>query len=191
MAERISIWTVGHSNATPESFVESLERNEIKFLVDVRSHPYSRFADHFNREVLGDALEDAGIRYVFMGEALGGRPSDDSHLDSEGHALYSLMAATPSFAEGVERVLDGATKGRLAIMCSCGKPDDCHRRLLVGKVLTDRGAELVHILPDGTTRIETEVLIGTQPMLFDDPEVTWRSIRSVSPRRPPNTSSAV
>jgi hypothetical protein len=57
--------------------------------------------------------------------------------------------------------------------------------------LTDRGAELVHILPDGDTRIETEVLIGNQPTLFDEPEVTWRSIRSVSPRRPPNTSSAV
>jgi len=183
------IWTVGHSNHSQEHFIGLLREREIEFIVDVRSYPYSRFASHFNREELDPALRAAGIRYVFMGEELGGRPLDEAHFDPDGHALYGLMAAQPSFVQGVERVLDGAGRGRLAIMCSCGKPDDCHRRLLVGKVLADRGAELVHILPTGELRSETEVQIGIQATLFGEEDL-WRSTQSVSHRQRLNTSSA-
>lgn len=57
--------------------------------------------------------------------------------------------------------------------------------LLVGKVLTDRGAELRHILRDGTVAVEHEVNIapGDTPMLFGDNATPWRSTRSVSRRR--------
>jgi uncharacterized protein (DUF488 family) len=162
----------------------------IDYVVDVRSYPYSRFASQFDREEMAALLGSAGIRYLFMGKELGGRPSNEEHFDSEGHALYWAMAAQPEFQAGISRLEKGSMRGRLAIMCSCGKPAECHRRLLVGKVLTARGLELAHILPNGDLTTETEVPIGAQDSLFAKAEDAWRSTQSVSHRRRLNTSSA-
>jgi uncharacterized protein (DUF488 family) len=188
-----SIWTVGHSNHDLEVLAGLLLQHRIEFVVDVRSYPYSGFAPHFDREPLASALASHGVRYLFLGEQLGGRPTDEAHYDDDGHALYSLMAEQPGFLDGIERVQRGAASHRLALMCSCGKPDECHRRLLVGKVLADRGTELRHLLPDGTLAVEHAVRLGpavVQSSLFGEEEPPWRSTRSVSHRRRLSGSSA-
>jgi hypothetical protein len=79
------------------------------------------------------------------------------------------------------------------LLCSCGQPDECHRRLLVGKVLCDRGAELRHILRDGTVRTERSVALRApehQAALFGDDVESWRSAQSVSHKRRLSASSA-
>jgi hypothetical protein len=78
------------------------------------------------------------------------------------------------------------------LLCSCGQPQECHRRLLIGKVLCDNGAELRHILPDATVLTERSVSTGeTVPeSLFGHDEQSWRSTRSVSHRRRLSASSA-
>jgi uncharacterized protein (DUF488 family) len=186
MASSPILWTVGHSNHELERFAELLLDNRIDFLIDVRSYPYSRFASHFNREELQAAIGACGISYLFLGDALGGRPSDDRHYDAEGHALYGPMASEPEFEHAIARVLRGAQAHRLALMCSCGQPRDCHRRLLVGKVLCAHGAELRHILPDGQLQSERRVDLaadGQQHSLFGGEVQQWRSAQSVSHRR--------
>lgn len=188
------VWSVGHSNHSFVEFAALLRRHEVECVVDVRSYPYSRFAPHFGREDLAARLPPLGLRYLFLGEELGGRPASEDHYDAEGHALYGPMAAEPSFGAAIERVIGGAAQYRVALMCSCGHPRDCHRRLLVGKVLADRGVELRHILPDGSLRVETAVSVSgsmEQPSLFQTEGAAWRSIQSVSHRQRLNTSSAV
>lgn len=193
MKETTELWTVGHSNHEFDAFASLLAAQEIEFVVDVRSYPYSRFAPHFNREVLQPALAAAGVRYVFMGDELGGRPSHDEHYDTEGHALYDLMADVPGFRQAVDRLADASRRHRVALMCSEGDPHACHRRLLVGKVLAERGVALRHILPDGTVRAESNVRLAdesAQSSLFGEDEQPWRSTRSVSHRRRLSTSSS-
>lgn len=187
-----TVWTVGHSNHDLEAFIDLVARHRIAYLVDIRSHPYSRFAPHFNREQLQRSIEARSIRYAFLGEALGGRPQREDQFDAEGRALYDRMAVEPAFREAIERLLRGACEHRLALLCSCGQPQGCHRRLLVGKVLCARGAELRHILPDGDVLSERTVELRddyAQDMLFGHDELPWRSIRSVSPRRRQSVSS--
>lgn len=185
------VWTIGHSNHPWGAFAELLIANRIDYLVDVRSFPYSRFRSHFNRDQIEMAAGMRGFEYLFLGEALGGRPSDPSHYDADGHALYGPMAATPEFDEAIGGVLRGAEDHRLALMCSCGQPRDCHRRLLVGKVLCERGAELHHILPDGQLESERRVELTAEPQhpLFGEEVQQWRSAQSVSHRRRQSTSS--
>ena len=187
------LWTIGHSNHEPDRFAELLLDNRIDFLVDVRSYPYSRYAPHFNREELKATIRACGVSSLFLGEALGGRPGDDRHYDAEGHALYGPMASEPEFERAIARVLRGAQAHRLALMCSCGQPRDCHRRLLVGKVLCDHGAELRHILPDGQLQSERRVDLnaadGQQHLLFGEDVQPWRSAQSVSHKRRLSTSS--
>jgi uncharacterized protein (DUF488 family) len=188
-----AIWTIGHSNHDPVRFAELLAGERIEFLVDVRSYPYSRFAPHFNRDELETAMRGRGVRYLFLGDDLGGRPSREDHYDANGHALYEPMSEEASFARAVARLIDGVGQYRIALMCSEGDPLHCHRRLLVGKVLTDRAIELRHILPDGTVRTERSVELfedDGQDALFRVEHTPWRSTQSVSHRRRLSASSS-
>jgi uncharacterized protein (DUF488 family) len=193
MARALRIWTIGHSNHPLERFLAMLAEEQIEFLVDVRSYPYSRFAPQFSREDLAASLAPP-LRYVFMGEELGGRPSRPEHYDADGHALYGAMARADEFQGAIDRLIDGARLHRIALMCSEGRPADCHRRLLVGKVLTGRGLTLRHMLPDGSVTEEDEVKLAAaqsqdQEALFSEDREQWRSTQSVSRRRRLATSS--
>jgi uncharacterized protein (DUF488 family) len=185
------IWTIGHSNHTFERFAELLQPEAVEFVIDVRSYPYSRIAPHFNRDELDASLRRVGVGYLFFGGQLGGRPSREEHYDEDGHARYDRMAEQPIFQTAVRRLLRGCSEHRLALLCSEGRPDECHRRLLVGKVLADRGVQLRHILPSGDVRHERTVALASergQETLFGK-EAPWRSTQSVSHRRRLSTSS--
>ena len=98
--------------------------HEIQFLVDVRSAPYSRFTPPFNRRRLEPVLAATGVRYLFAGDELGGRPSNAKHYDAEGHALYGEMALELRFRQMIDRLADGVRDHRIALMCSEGRPGD-------------------------------------------------------------------
>lgn len=192
MGSRLAVWTVGHSNHEFGVFAELVAGEQIEFIVDVRSYPYSSFAPHFNREDLQAAMSRRGIRYLFLGEVLGGRPTRDEHYDADGHALYGPMSEEPGFRAAIQRLIDGAGAHRLALLCSEGDPQDCHRRLLVGRVLSEHGVELRHILPDGSIAVEQSVELAAAPRqrsLLGEEE-PWRSTQSVSHRRRLSTSSS-
>lgn len=170
-----TVFTIGHSNHSSERFIALLRGAGITAVADVRSIPRSRRWPQFSRGRIEHWLADAGISYVFLGAELGGRPADPALL-REGRPDYDLMAATPSFRVGLERVLDGAGKYRVALMCAEREPLDCHRFLLVSRHLKERGVRLRHILADGSIEPQetTEVRLLRQSglgvdSLFADP----------------------
>ena len=147
--DRPTVFTIGHSNHSSERFLALLHGAGITAVADVRSIPQSRRWPHLSRARIERWLADAGIAYVFLGAELGGRPADPA-LMREGRPDYDLMAATPPFQAGLERVLEGAERHRIALMCAEREPLDCHRFLLVSRRLHDRGVPLRHILADGS-----------------------------------------
>lgn len=192
VTDALRVWTIGHSNHSLERFIELLGSAEIEAVADVRSQPYSRFNQHFNQPPLKAALVEAGVRYVFLGEELGGRPPERSMYDREGHVLYSEVAGTERFRSGIDRVRQGASRWRVALMCSEEDPTDCHRRLLVARVLRAEGVEVVHVRGGGTAVTEDELATSAgaeQPSLFGGEGASWRSVRSVSPGTQPRSSS--
>lgn len=122
-----------------------LHHHRIGAVVDVRSAPYSRFVPQFNRKSLKVLLERAHIAYIYMGEELGGRPSEPDHYDHRGQVCYRRVAEAGSFQSGLERVLNGADKFRVALTCSEEDPLDCHRALLVAHELWLRDIAVSHI----------------------------------------------
>jgi uncharacterized protein (DUF488 family) len=142
------IFTIGHSTNSIDRFIGMLRDARISAIADVRSSPWSRHNPHFNRPDLKSSLRSERIAYRFYGKQLGGRPTDPS-LFQGSTADYEAMARTSEFAEGLEMVLAGAAQHRLALMCSEHNPLDCHRCLLVGRALAERGAEVRHVLSDG------------------------------------------
>jgi uncharacterized protein (DUF488 family) len=150
-AKEINVYTVGHSDHTTEAFVLLLQQHGIALVVDVRSQPYSQWVPQFNRENLARDLRAAGIRYAFMGNALGGRPTDRTLYDpGEDHPNYARLASSPDYLTGIEQLLQLAANERVAIMCSEGDHHKCHRGLLITPTLLARGARVLHIAPDGT-----------------------------------------
>lgn len=143
------LFTIGHSTHSWEKFLELLRQHRIDAVADVRSSPYSQYNPQFNRDSLQRALRDQGIVYVFLGEELGARRSEPECY-ANGRVDYSLIARTPAFIRGLERIIQGAAKKRIAMMCAEKDPLDCHRCILVSPQLQKKGINVLHILGDGT-----------------------------------------
>lgn len=182
-----TILTAGFSNLALEAFLANLRQYEVQVAVDVRSRPYSAYSPHFNREQIEPAVNASGLRYLYMGDELGGQPVNAGFYDEEGYVLYDRIAASPGFKHGVERLLHGLRKGlRIALCCGEENPRHCHRRLLIGRVLRENGVAVAHILSDGGLISELEILeeearVPKQLSLFGGVEGMrpWKSIQSV------------
>jgi uncharacterized protein (DUF488 family) len=144
-----TIYTVGHSTQPVERLIDLLRQHAVDVLVDVRSQPYSRYSPQFNRENLDPVVTSAGLRYLFMGEELGGRQLGRIATLAERLEAYEQVAASPQFRRGVERVLSGAATYRIALLCAEEDPTECHRRVWVARALREAGADVSHIRGDG------------------------------------------
>jgi uncharacterized protein (DUF488 family) len=153
-----TIYTIGHSNGTAERLLELLGQHEIAAVADVRSQPYSRFNPQFNREALASFLKNSGVDYVFLGQELGAR-SEDPACYRDGRAQYALIARTPLFERGIERLLSGMERFRVAILCAEKEPLGCHRTILIARCLHERDIRVCHILEDGTLEDHDALLL--------------------------------
>jgi uncharacterized protein (DUF488 family) len=166
-----------------------LKGHGIEVLVDTRSRPYSRHAPHFNAKDIEAALSGDGIGYLFLGRELGGRPAGEEFYDAEGRVDYALVERSRPFLDGIHRLEKEIRARKVALLCSEEDPAGCHRRLLVGRILSGRGISVRHIRGDGSVQTEGEAA-GDQSALFSDAEVSVRkSIRSVSRKRRRPSSS--
>lgn len=151
-----TVYTIGHSNQSIEELTRLLRMHDITQLVDVRSAPYSRYVSHFNREALAEALEVAGIHYVYGGKALGGRPDRPSLFKPDGKPDYAAMAQTREYNAGIDELLELAGEQATAIMCAEADFRRCHRHWLIEPTLLERGARVLHVEPDGSLTDPTE-----------------------------------
>lgn len=187
------IQTIGHSNHELDALLELLRRQGIVHVVDLRSSPFSSYSPQFTNPGFERSVTSAGFRYTHL-QSLGGRPDTDEMYDSRGHVLYGKVAESESFRLGLQELEAIAVRERTVILCSEENPEECHRRLLVGRVLLDRGWEIHHIRRDGRVesedRLAGEVGVAVEDGLFEGGEYsTWKSTRSVSRRRRPRNSS--
>ncbi len=145
-----TIYTIGHSRHAADDFVAMLHAQEIARLVDVRSHPASRWAPQFGKAALAQTLANHAIEYLFLGRELGGRPDGAEYYRSEGTVDYDRRAQAPDFTAGVERLVALARDRRTAIMCAeehhhaalgMLTPADVHHGLVERRV-TERQAVL-------------------------------------------------
>ncbi len=193
-----SFFTVGHSNHAIDIWLGLLHQHKVEVVVDTRSSPYSKFVPQFDRELMQRSLEQAGIRYLFLGAELGGRPADPTYYDANGHVVYGRLCEDARFRAAIARLETGMERFRVALVCGEEDPAHCHRRLLVGRVLTEHGSTMLHIRGDGRVESDAQVaadsgkpLVDAQAELFAEiEEDKWRSTASVLPKRVPASSSA-
>lgn len=151
------LYTIGHSNHSKEEFLNLISKFKIAVVADVRSAPFCRYATHFNKDLLEKSLNEVGVKYLFLGDSLGGRPQDQRYYDAKGHIEYGRLVESPRFQEGVQRLLNCIQTYKVAILCGEEDPGHCHRRFLVGRALGRLGVEVFHIRGNGRMQSEPEL----------------------------------
>ena len=172
------IYTIGYGARQVEERIAPLQANQIEYLLDVRSKPYSSYKPEFSKSALMSNLESHGVRYIFMGDTIGGQPIDETCY-TDGKVDYAKLSHKSFYLEGIERLKSASHKGqRVALMCSEGKPENCHRSKLIGQTLTAEGVEVLHIDEQNMVLSQKEVLLrltGGQPSLFGDDFFSYTS----------------
>lgn len=151
------ILTVGHSNHELGHLLKILHANQVTAVADIRSQPYSSRNPQFGREALKSSLEESGINYAFLGDQLGAHPQDPACYKDK-KVQYKLMAQTPLFQQGLKNVLAGSEQYRVALLCAEKEPLSCHRSVLISRELEALGADVSHILEDGSVESQDQAM---------------------------------
>lgn len=158
-----AIYTIGYGNRTIEAFADLLRRYQVEFLIDIRSKPYSKVHPDFSKRTLEILIQQAGFRYVYMGDTLGGMPDDTELLDDSGHVDYAKITEKPSFVQGIARLQKAHEQpAAVALMCAELRPEGCHRSRLVGRRLGELGIPVLHIVETGELKPQAQVEVETQ-----------------------------
>jgi len=149
-SQKMHCYTIGHSNHPIEEFIALLKKYEIDTIIDVRSYPFSQHQFQFNQDNLERFLKNQKIEYYFFGNELGGRYKDPEYLFPDGIVNYNKVKERPKFKESIKKVEQLIQSGKhLALLCSEKDPFDCHRFVLISRILDKEGVQIDHILYNG------------------------------------------
>jgi uncharacterized protein (DUF488 family) len=160
--------TAGYGNRGLDGFMALMASFEVTHIVDVRAVPKSSYWEDFRRENLMDLIPARGLKYVYMGDTLGGiRDSAALCKDPDSVELGPLFL-DPELAKGLDALLRAMnTPGRVVcLMCGCMRPHGCHRSRLLGRALLERGIDLHHIDADNAVTRQSELDLAEQLSLF-------------------------
>jgi len=174
----VTILTAGYGNRGFAAFIELMKQHGVTHLVDVRSVPQSSYWEDFRRERLTRIVPETGLKYVYMGDTLGGTPvpdpvqaaaltvpaGDEAQPVPDGKVKPPIFCKTdpaaidlhplfhdPKFRLGLTKLVEAAmVPGRsICLMCGCLRPHKCHRSRLIGAALTDEGVDVLHLDQNG------------------------------------------
>lgn len=154
-----TIYSIGHGNKNIEEFVAELKSFSIQYLLDIRSKPFSKWSPQYNQNELKSDLEKNNIKYVFLGNTLGGLPDDRSCYNSDGKVVYELIKDKEFFKQSLQRLITANEKNiNIAIMCSESKPEECHRSKLIGEELLKKNISIKHIISKEVIKTQEAVI---------------------------------
>ncbi|WP_231945571.1 DUF488 domain-containing protein [Agrococcus carbonis] len=166
-----TLLTFGHGRLDGEGLRSLLTDAGVGLVVDIRRFPGSRANPAAARDAIEGELGAAGIDYRWE-ERLGGRrrlsaeqdaASPDGWWRVAAFRAYAAWTRTPEFAAGLRAVLDeaaarvdagsaDASGARTAVMCSEAVWWRCHRRVVADVATALHGAEVLHLMHDGSLR---------------------------------------
>lgn len=152
------VFTLGHSSHPAEHFLGLLRRHGVAAVLDVRSRPASRFAPQYNGAAMARWLAAAGFAYRWLGEGLGGRPSDPELYGPDGRPDYRRMSQSTMFAAGIAAVTGEVAARRVVLVCAEKDPAICHRAKLVAPALILRGIAVQHVHADGRLEAHADLM---------------------------------
>ncbi|MCD6470457.1 DUF488 domain-containing protein [Candidatus Bathyarchaeota archaeon] len=126
-------YTIGYASREISEFIKILKEHNVTIIVDVRRFPKSK-NPMFGKEMLSTFLRKHGIKYVFLGESLGGFVKGG----------YERYMKTQKFRDGFKVLLDLIEKETVILMCREKKAKHCHRRF-IANLLEKLGVKVIHL----------------------------------------------
>jgi len=146
----VLVYTIGYGNRKFKDFIFLLKKHGINIVADVRRFPKSMYPEYI-KENLEQELPKFSIKYMFMGDALGGfRRGYEKYMESE------------VYREGIKKLLELTKQGKVAITCLERSPKDCHRRY-ISQTLKDLDARIVHIINENVVLEEAHAQAAQHP----------------------------
>ena len=140
------IYTIGYEGRTISNLVDTLQKHNIKLLVDVRELPLSR-KNGFSKTALKNHLNKAGIEYISIKEL--GTPKELRHdyrdkvIDwKRFRELY--IKYLNSHKDAIKKLEELARLKPTAIMCYEKDWKVCHRSI-IAEYLEKDGFEVIHL----------------------------------------------
>jgi uncharacterized protein (DUF488 family) len=167
MASAHQLFTVGHSNRSPDEFVALLHQHRVQLVADVRSQPTSARFPYFSSDPLRARLRDEDVEYRFWGDELGARREEPECYEA-GQAKYNLIAKTYAFQAGLDRIRETLEAQPVALLCAEKDPLTCHRMILVCRHLREE-CDIVHLIDAHSVEPQAEAearlldLLGLPP----------------------------
>lgn len=126
------LFTIGYQGKTIEGFVNTLIKNDVKLLCDVRKNPLSR-KFRFSKRPLEVTLNSVGIRYVHIPE-LGIESDKRAFLETDDDYLKLFDDYRAFHLRDVtlfEKIYElWAEHKRIALMCFESSSNMCHRHVI-------------------------------------------------------------
>jgi len=151
-----TLFMIGHSNHPLALFKQMIEREKITVLYDIRMIPFSRYVPQYNQTTLPETLRSWGISYLYRSD-IGPRVEGDTPLYDKNGFNYDKALKRERIVEGLKLLVSQLkAEDNVAIMATKKEPLECHRFLVLSRILQDMGHTIQHILPEETA--ETKVL---------------------------------
>jgi uncharacterized protein (DUF488 family) len=134
----MKLFTIGYEGSNIEEFTESLKKQKIHTVADLRKNPVSR-KKGFSKRLLGEALHEKGIDYVHL-------PGLGVPTEWRKKAKEEIITRKRMFSDYVRKILpkqqdDIAAlkklmkKKGLAILCYEKDAGDCHRHFVASEIV--------------------------------------------------------
>lgn len=175
----VTVFTIGHSTHSLQTFLDMLVENKVEKLIDVRKLPGSRKFPHFDQEELSASLGEVEIAYAWAEPLTGRRPVSktvpfevNGFWQNRSFHNYADHALSGDFTEAVAGLLQDPD--RSVLLCSEAVWWRCHRRIITDHLLA-HGAEVIHIMGPGQTSMATLTSGAVVDEKADDTTVTYPS----------------
>jgi uncharacterized protein (DUF488 family) len=129
----------------------------------VRATPWSSYFAEFRRENLIDLVPPTGLRYIYMGDTLGGMKSSTPLCKQDGQVDPEPLFERAELKVGLDKLIHAAQSRNVCLMCGCLRAERCHRSWLLGEALTALGVEVIHLADDGHPMSQAQVMALRAP----------------------------
>ena len=134
------LFTMGYEGTTIDSFIGSLQDNNVSCVIDVRALPLSRKRG-FSKTQLAERLKRVQIDYVHLREL--GAPKDfrDKLKSTRDYVTFfkRMERHIASKKEAIRQAYDHVTRARCCLMCFERPADQCHRKVVAEKIRSTNG----------------------------------------------------
>jgi uncharacterized protein (DUF488 family) len=131
------VFSLGYEGKSLDEYVRLLKAHGIGLVADVRETPWS-FKKGFSRTPLSERLAAEGIQYVHVKSA--GNPSRHRKQglpQTEVIELYKRhLDANPDCLDEISALIEGCDEGEVCLLCFENKPHDCHRKVILDRLVS-------------------------------------------------------